>query len=287
MDPDFRIHHTSILSTDVKSLKRYLREDLGYGDLSSRVLIDGGMAEAEIISKEDCVLAGVEEVAVLFGMLKVPVWVLAEDGCKIGNQERVMRIKGDVRSILAAERLSLNILSRMSGIATLVNSLVERARELKPGIRIACTRKTTPGFRFFQKKAVIIGGGDPHRFRLDDCIMLKDNHLSRLDSIREGVKRAKEFSFTKKVEVEVEDLDSALEAADAGADIVMLDNMDPASAEKCYSSLKERYPSVIVEVSGGITPENILDYAEHADVISLGYLTHSYRAIDFSLEVLD
>ena len=122
--------------------------------------------------------------------------------------------------------MALNILSRMSGIATLTHHLKMKVIEVNPDVHIASTRKTTPGFRFFEKKAVVIGGGDPHRFRLDDCIMLKDNHLRALESVREGVEKAREFSFSKKVEVEVEDLERALEAAEAGADIVLEDLSD-------------------------------------------------------------
>ena len=189
----------------------------------------------------------------------------------------------------------------MSGIATLTHDLVSRTRAVNPDLRIACSRKTTPGFRFFEKKAVMIGGGDPHRFRLDDCIMLKDNHLSSLGvledpdnihndsaggSITSGVKEARKFSFSKRVEVEVATRKGAVEAAGAGADIVMLDNMEPMEVKETYLLLKDHFPSVIIEVSGGITPDNIMDYAEHADVISLGYLTHSYRSVDFSLEMI-
>jgi len=219
-------------------------------------------------------------------MLGIPVKLIGKDGRRNGSGDVVMGIRGDLVNILAGERVALNILSRMSGIATLTRTLVERTRSVNPDIRIACSRKTTPGFRFFEKKAVMLGGGDTHRFRLDDCIMLKDNHIRKLTSIQEGVERARTFSFTKKVEVEVETREQAAEAARAGADIIMLDNMDPVKAGECYGMLKEMQPNVIVEVSGGITPDTIMEYAANADVISLGYLTHSYRSVDFSLEVL-
>ncbi|MCK4614442.1 MAG: carboxylating nicotinate-nucleotide diphosphorylase [Thermoplasmata archaeon] len=258
---------------------------MGYGDLSSNIIPKGKTGEGRIFVKQDCTLAGIEEASGIFGILGVPVLPLAQDGQGIRTGETVLKLKGGIRRILAGERVALNILSRMSGIATLVRSLVERANEVNPNIRIACTRKTTPGFGFFEKKAVILGGGDPHRFRLDDAIILKDNHLRSMGSIAEGVREAKRSSFTKKVEVEAEALKGAMEAAEAGADIVMLDNMSPRQAAESCKKLKERFPGIILEVSGGITPDNISEYAESADVISLGYLTHSYRSVDFSLEL--
>lgn len=287
MTQEYHIMRPSLLTTDGEALRNFLMEDIGYGDLSSQT-IDGDVeGEGVIFVKEKCILAGLEEACGLFGILNVPVAPLKHDGDEIEKNVTVLKINGNLTQILAVERVALNILSRMSGIATQTNELVMKTREINPHLIIACTRKTTPGFRFFEKKAVVIGGGDSHRFRLDDSIILKDNHLKVFESIREGVMKAKQSSFTKKIEVEVEDLTGALEAAEAGAEIVMLDNMDPSTASECYLSLKERYPKIIVEISGGITPENITQYARHADVISLGFLTHSYRSIDYSLELND
>jgi nicotinate-nucleotide pyrophosphorylase (carboxylating) len=176
---------------------------------------------------------------------------------------------------------------RMSGIATQTKALVERCRKMNPHVRIAATRKTTPGFRYFEKKAVMLGGGDPHRYRLDDAFIIKDNHLRIVGSVKEAVRRAKKGGFTKKIEIEVENLRDALEAVNAGADIIMLDNMTPKEAEETAKKIKEIKKSVIVEISGGITPDNIIDYAKFADVISLGWLTHSTKAVDFSLEIIE
>ncbi|MEM2943383.1 MAG: nicotinate-nucleotide diphosphorylase (carboxylating), partial [Methanomassiliicoccales archaeon] len=147
------------------------------------------------------------------------------------------------------------------------------------------TRKTTPGFRKYEKKAVLIGGGDPHRFRLDDAILIKDNHLKIVGSITEAVSKAKTVSFTKKIEVEVESIEQAVEAAKAGADIVMLDNMPPEQVEVASLAVKKLNDHILVEVSGGLTPESAPKYARYADIISLGYITHSPKAIHFKLEI--
>jgi nicotinate-nucleotide pyrophosphorylase (carboxylating) len=286
MMPEISIHVPSDLTTRPDQLRGYLTEDIGFGDISSYVLPEGKEGKAEIFTKEVCTIAGIEEAAAIFGMLAIPVKQCVSDGEVIEKGKRVLEVHGDLRSMLAGERTALNILSRMSGIATLTRDLVTKARSVNPTVRIACSRKTTPGFRFFEKKAVILGGGDPHRFRLDDCIMLKDNHLKASGSIATIVARAREFSFSKKVEIEVETLKQAREAVAAGADIIMLDNMTPDSAMEGYRFIKDLDPRTIVEISGGITPDNILSYAGYADVISLGYLTHSYRSIDLSMEML-
>lgn len=286
MMSEFAVHVPSELTTQPDRLRDFLTEDIGYGDISSRVLSESATGKAEIFAKEPCILAGLEETASIFGLISVPVRMCASDGKSIDSGTRVLEVNGNLRAMLAGERTSLNILSRMSGIATLTHDLVTRARKVNPAIRVACTRKTTPGFRFFEKKAVIIGGGDPHRFRLDDCVMLKDNHLKAAGSITKTVAKAREFSFSKKVEVEVETLKQAREAVAAGADIIMLDNMTPDSACEAYRFIKDLDCRAIVEISGGITPDNIMSYAEHADVISLGYLTHSYKSVDFSMELL-
>ncbi len=285
MEKSFTIKEASVLTTRSDDLKRFLTEDLGYGDLSSLVLPEDKVVSGRIFAKEECIVAGLEEAACLLGMVGVPTRELVNDGDRVGTGETVLECNGPVRGILAGERVALNVLSRMSGIASLVNDLVKKTRTINPDLRIACTRKTTPGFSFFQKKAVRIGGGDTHRFRLDDSIILKDNHLKCLKDLEEGLRSARNGGFTKKVEVEVESLADALVAAQAGADIVMLDNMIPVLARECYRTLKKDHPHVLVEVSGGIDSGNILDYAASADVISLGYLTHSYRSIDFSLEL--
>jgi nicotinate-nucleotide pyrophosphorylase (carboxylating) len=174
---------------------------------------------------------------------------------------------------------------RMSGIATLTNDLLMRCRAVNPEIRIAATRKTTPGFREFEKRAVSIGGGDPHRFGLDDAILIKDNHIRLAGSVKEALRRARASSFTKKIEIEVESEDDALAAVEGGADIIMLDNLAPEEAQALYARIKSQRPNVMIETSGGIRPDNVEKYARGADIISLGWITHSVKSVDFSMSI--
>jgi nicotinate-nucleotide pyrophosphorylase (carboxylating) len=200
-----------------------------------------------------------------------------------------MRLVGDAQAILSVERTMLNMLSRMSGIATKTRNLTEKLKKAKVTARIAATRKSAPGLLYFDKKAVALGGGDPHRLHLDDMVLIKDNHLAIVGGVEEAVKKAKAHSsFTKKIEVEVTTIQDALKAAKAGADVVMLDNFSPKQAKEAGEKLqKAGFASVLLEVSGGITSENLLEYASaQVDVISLGELTHSAKALDISLEII-
>jgi nicotinate-nucleotide pyrophosphorylase (carboxylating) len=264
----------------------FLKEDLGHGDITSEALIGDVDAEAIIFAKEDCILAGLEEAEAIFDHLGVETETNCRDGQRIGKLAKVMRLNGKAKAILAGERVALNFLMRMSGIATQTWELTNKCRERNPNVRVAATRKTTPGFRFFEKKAVRLGGGDPHRFRLDDAFLIKDNHLKVVGSVKDAVKRAKAGHFNKKVEIEVETEEEAMEAARAGADIIMLDNMPPDVGRVVAGKIREM-SSCTIEVSGGINPQNIVEYADYADIISLGWITHSVRAIDFSLDISD
>ena len=274
-------------------LEEFLAIDIGSGDITSAALLTDEETSVRIIAKEDCVVAGIDEVVELFGRFDdIALELKVEDGERVRKGMEVIQVRGNAKSILKCERLALNILSRMSGIATVTANLVDECRKLNPAIKIACTRKTTPGFRYYEKKAVAIGGGDTHRFGLDDAILIKDNHIKIVGSIEEALSRAKmNKSFTKKIEIEVNTVDEAVTAAKMGADIIMLDNMPPADVEACVGQIKniahELGQYITVEVSGGITPDNILDYAKFADVISLGWITHSVPAVDFSLDVID
>ncbi len=260
----------------------YLKEDLNEkGDITTEAIIKDEEGMASIFSNDNCILAGAEEAAEVFSRLGCEVEMIKKDGEEAKAGEKVMEIRGKIKGILAGERLALNFLGRMSGIATLTRELVEMCRKKNPNIEIAATRKTTPGFRKYEKKAVEIGGGYPHRMGLYDGILIKDNHLVCV-SLREAIRKARKLG--REVEVEVECMEDAVIAAEEGADIIMLDNMSPAKAKIATRKIKEMNPDIRVEVSGGITPENITNYT-FADRISLGWLTHSIKNKDFSLEI--
>ena len=267
-------------------LAEYLSEDVGSGDITTELLVPPDRkGTARIVAKERCVLAGVAEASEVFRELGAKASVKRRDGTVARRGDVVLVVSGPARALLTGERLALNLLMRMSGIATLTNDLLAKCRKVNPKVRIAATRKTTPGFREYEKRAVSLGGGDPHRFGLDDAILIKDNHIAVAGGVTEALRRAKGSSFTKKVEIEVETAKDAFAALDAGADIVMLDNFKPEDARALYRQIKERRPEVVVEVSGGIRPDSIEEYADAADVISLGWLTHSVRSVDFSMSM--
>ncbi len=267
-------------------IQEYLKEDLGSGDITSDLVIPPDeLARGKVMCKEDCVVAGLEEASVVFKELGAKTVRIAEDGSEARKGDVVLEVVGTARAILAGERLALNFIMRMSGIATLVNGLAKRARKVNPEVRIAATRKTTPGFREFEKKAVMLGGGDPHRSGLYDAVLIKDNHIRIAGGVAEALRRARRGSFTKKVEIEVETPEDARVAAQEGADIIMLDNFGPEKVKTAAAELKGINPEVLIEASGGIRPEEIERYAEGADIISLGWLTHSVKSIDFSMEI--
>jgi len=271
-------------------IREFLREDLGFGDITSESLIDAGLeGVALILCREKTVVAGLEEASTLFLILGCETRKLVSDGESVEKDTAILEIKGSVSSILIGERTALNLLMRMSGIATATRTAVEKARSKNPEVRVAATRKTAPGLRLFDKKAVSLGGGDTHRMRLDDCVLVKNNHISIVGSISKAVRLAKEnVSFTKKVEVEAADIQQAIDAAKVRADIVMLDNFSPNDIKDTLSRLEELglREKVLIESSGGITLENIGDYAATGvDIISLGALTHSTRATNMNLRI--
>jgi nicotinate-nucleotide pyrophosphorylase (carboxylating) len=240
------------------------------------------------VAKEAGVAAGIEETAVLAESLALTVKTEVADGEQIKNGQILMKISGNAQTILSAERTMLNLLSRMSGIATTTRRLTEKLRKANATAKIAATRKTAPGLLYFDKKAVLIGGGDPHRLRLDDMILVKDNHIAIAGSVENAVKRAKAASFSKKIEAEVTSVTDALKAAEAGADIIMFDNFSPKQIRKAVETLKKAgfFGKVLLEISGGITEQNLLEYAStQVNIISMGALTHSVKALDISLEV--
>ncbi|UCH57923.1 MAG: carboxylating nicotinate-nucleotide diphosphorylase [Candidatus Bathyarchaeota archaeon] len=271
-------------------ITEFLMEDIGQGDITSAALIEEGQkARARIYLKEEAVAAGLEEAGVLFSLLGCSVKTLVEEGVRVPADETLMEVEGPARAILSGERTALNLLGRMSGIATAVSEAQRIVSKVNPAVRVAATRKTVPGLRELDKKAVKLGGGDTHRLRLDDCALIKDNHLELLSSIAEAVKRAREgVSFTKKIEVEVRSLEQAVEASEAGADIVMFDNMQSEEIRDCLTALEGRglRRGRLFEASGGVTPENIAEYAgTGVDIISMGCLTHSVRSLNVKLEI--
>jgi nicotinate-nucleotide pyrophosphorylase (carboxylating) len=244
------------------------------------------------MAEEKGVIAGIEEVIVLFNEFGISTNPLINDGEtieKIGS--KIITLEGPMRTILTCERTALNFLMRMSGIATITRKLVSMVKKVNSSVRIAATRKTLPLLSYFDKKAVHLGGGDTHRHRLDDCVLIKDNHIKLLGDIEKIIKITKEkLSFTKKIEIEVESPEDCLVAAQAGADIIMLDNMNPLKIKESLDLLKKNNlrDKVIIEVSGGINEENIIDYAKtNIDIISLGKITHSVKALNLKLEIVD
>ena len=263
-----------------------MKEDIRSGDVTSELVVpEDEKAKAKIVCKERCVVAGISDAAEVFKELGARVTMQVQDGRHAERGEVVLEAEGKARALLAGERVALNLIMRMSGIATATDLLVHRCRRANPKIRIAATRKTTPGFREFEKKAVKLGGGDPHRYGLDDAILIKDNHITIAGGIKEALDRAKHGSFTKKIEIEVQNPMDAKLALEGGADIIMLDNFSPEAARSTAADLRKMKPNVLIEVSGGITVDNAEAYAAAADIISLGSLTHSYRSIDFSMDI--
>jgi nicotinate-nucleotide pyrophosphorylase (carboxylating) len=268
----------------ITELERFIEEDLGYDDVSCNIIPDCKV-QAEVVAREFGIVAGISEATQIFEYFGILSTTDLMEGDLVKENDIIFYLDGGARSILKAERLALNFLGRMSGIATLTRQYVERAA----GPRIACTRKTTPGFRKFEKKAVLAGGGDPHRFNLSDSIMIKDNHIEVIGIEKAIIAAKKAASFTRKIEVEVETVDDALCVAKMGVDIIMFDNMTASEIINAVKSLQEikMRDSVILEASGGITIENVGTYAvTGVDIISIGALTHSSNWLDISLRII-
>jgi nicotinate-nucleotide pyrophosphorylase (carboxylating) len=265
-------------------LERFVGEDLGEWDDSSS-LVPEIPARAVVIAREDCIISGLAEAEEIFDYFGLVAERLYDDGEFVPAASVVITVCGNARKILQSERLVLNFMARMSGISTFTRECVLCAGGR---VRIAATRKTTPGFRVFEKMAVFLGGGDTHRFNLSDAVLIKDNHIKIL-GLKECLFRARnQASFTKKIEVEVENLDDMLIAAEGGADIIMFDNMSPTEIARGVELLQNigHRGKVLLEASGGITLDNIKEYAASGvDVISLGALTRNARWIDLSLEI--
>ncbi|MDP3779744.1 MAG: carboxylating nicotinate-nucleotide diphosphorylase [Nitrosopumilaceae archaeon] len=267
-----------------KELLRFLAEDVGKGDITSS-LLPKKIITARIIAKQNGILAGVKCAKEIFCLKGCKVRVLKLDGSEIRSTQIVLEISGYAKSVLTCERTALNLLTRMSGIATQTNNLVEKIRKVNSKSHIFATRKTAPGLRFFDKEAVKIGGGQKHRMSLDEMVMIKDNHLA-VGSITNLINKAKKKY--KKIEIEVENQNDAILAAREGATIIMLDNFSPKDITKTIARLKKLglRNKVLLEASGGINSKNIQAFAKTGvDMISVGEITNSVKGIDFSLEV--
>jgi nicotinate-nucleotide pyrophosphorylase (carboxylating) len=271
-------------------LKTLLADDIGLGDTTAQAIIPPNfIVRAIVLAKEGGTVAGVEEAVILAEFLGLKIDAKVIDGSVVEYKQVLLEISGDAQTILSIERTMLNLLSRMSGIATATRTLTQKLQESGCKTRIAATRKSAPGLLYFDKKAVLIGGGDPHRLHLDDLVLIKDNHIAIIGSVEEAVRKAKtNISFTKKIEAEVTDSNEALKAAKAGADIIMLDNFSPEQAKTAADMLsKMGFGYVQLEISGNINEDNLMEYAKaEVDIISLGGLTHSVRALDISLEII-
>ncbi|MFL6441049.1 MAG: carboxylating nicotinate-nucleotide diphosphorylase [Nitrososphaeraceae archaeon] len=277
-----------------ESLLSFLREDVGKGDLTSNSIISSyTFARAEIICKANktTIVCGLEEASMIFEMCKCKTKTLVKDGSMIKKGSIVMEIIGKALSIMKAERTALNLIMRMSGIATETRKFVSSIDDHSIPVRIASTRKTAPGLRFFDKKAVAIGGGETHRMRLDDMVLIKDNHISLVGSVEKAIKQARNnIGSSIKLECEATTLEEAISAVNMGADIVMLDNFSPTQITRTMDELSKRgiRDKAKLEISGGIKLRNVKTYAKaKPDIISVGYLTHSPKAVDFSLEVIE
>ncbi len=279
------------MKQDLREIIKMVYEDIGFEDLTTNALITPNtMIKAQIISREKGMLSGVDLVCSIFQEFSITPQAKKFDGEIVKADDVVIEIEGDARTILSIERTVLNLIMRMSGIATITSRIIEDVRNYNKNVIVAGTRKTTPGLHFFEKEAIRMGGGDTHRYRLDDCILIKDNHIKLVGNVKTAVEKAMAYSsFTKKVEVEVESRKDALEAVITGADIVMLDNMNPDEVSNVLRALESKglRDKILIEVSGGINPYNIGSYAETgADIISTGYITHSAKSMDMSLEIL-
>ena len=269
-------------------LLHFIDEDAPSGDLTSEAVIPDICCRAEIVAEQSGIIAGLCEATMLFSHYGVAVEPFVPDGQIVKVGDKLLFLTGNAKKILLVERTALNIIGRMSGIATRTQEIVRTVSAINRKCRIAATRKTCPGFRALDKKAVQLGGGEPHRGSLSDGILIKDNHLA-LIPLKKAITAAKKITLYKKIEVEVETPADALLAASAGADIILLDNMNPGKVKNTLDALRKKglRDRVIIELSGGITPDTIRDFAAlDVDVISMGALTHTVKNFSVKLEIV-
>ena len=267
-------------------IKLALREDISSEDVTTNsVMKEAVKGEVELICKQDGVIAGLDVFKRVFELLDdtVEVELYCKDGDEVKNKQLMGKVTGDIRVLLSGERVALNYLQRMSGIATYTRSVAALLEGTKT--KLLDTRKTTPNMRIFEKYAVRVGGGFNHRYNLSDGVLLKDNHIGAAGSVTKAVQMAKEYApFVRKIEIEVENLEMVKEAVEAGADIIMLDNMSPEEMRQAVELIAGRAGT---ECSGNVTKENISNVtAVGVDYISSGALTHSAPILDISLKNL-
>jgi nicotinate-nucleotide pyrophosphorylase (carboxylating) len=268
-----------------------LAEDLGRGDITSRSTVRPGIkARGQFLAKQDFVLAGLEVADAVFAAFDphLQVETTVTDGDELKSGKVFARVTGDAQTLLAAERTALNFLQQLSGIATVTHKYTQAIAGSPASI--VDTRKTTPGLRMLEKYAVTCGGGKNHRFGLDDGVLIKDNHIALAGGLTEALRRAREAAgHLHKIEIEAASLEQVREALQAGADIIMLDNMSPAQVKQCVALVSETEKEkrrTLLEASGGITLTNVREYAETGvDLISIGALTHSAPAVDISFKI--
>ena len=273
---------------DVEYLLNFIREDAPFGDVTSDSIIPDCDCTARISIEQPAVVAGLEEASALFRYFDVAADQAVPDGAPVHRGDTLLRLQGPAKQILLIERTALNIIGRMSGIASATRRFVESVQAVNPACRVAATRKTCPGMRKLDKKAVTLGGGDPHRMNLSDGILIKDNHLT-LVSLDEAIALARSRAPHRDIEVEVESAGDAVRAAQAGCNIIMFDNMTPAQVEESLDALIHhgKREQVTIEISGGIDKDTVVRYAAlGVDMISIGALTHSVKNIPVHLEIL-
>lgn len=272
----------------VQSIKAWLREDVGSGDVTTQMTIPVGHESKGIIhAKEDGIICGIPIAELVFEIVDptLSFTALVEEGQAVTKGTVIIEVEGSTHAILTGERLALNLMQRLSGVASRTASFVQVLEGLPT--RLVDTRKTTPGHRMLEKYAVRIGGGYNHRFGLYDAVMIKDNHIKGAGGIRQAVGRArKNIPHTMSIEVETENLEQVEEALAAGADIIMLDNMSNEMMKQAVSRIKSKAPHVKTEASGNVSLETVRGIAETGvDVISVGRLTYSFSSLDISLDL--
>ena len=281
---------TSVIEDTLDTeIERFLQEDISNGDITSDLFIDpNSISDAQILSRESGLLSGRKELTQIFDHFKIKSDWSFQDGEYFDSNTQIVKLNGLSKSLLLSERVSLNLLGHMSGIATSTNHAVTITKKISPNTNISATRKTLPGLRKYEKYSVIVGGGLPHRYDLNEMILIKDNHNKLITNLKESVNTARDkIDSNKKIELEVDSLESALNAVDLDVDIILLDNMTPEDISKFILKLKQISEPPLTEASGGINFLNLESYAStQVDIISMGALTHSSKSIDFSLQII-